>query len=354
MAGFDDNNSLVKSGKKGLTIANNESLSKSGKLGANQGTLTHVDHWGNLNQTVTPPPTPVWTLVENDSTLDFKALHPTATAFQFIVVGGGGGGHSGAGLQSNGTQSILNRSGGTGGGRVSGTIPASMITAAFNFVIGQGGTGGKSSVMTSGAAIATGNAGTGGTNSRISIGATTLVTALGGKSGVDPTGSGGSFAGGITATVATSTATPTRIIGNAGEYTTQAVAGGSGGNCAARNTNQSTIFTAARGQANQAGNFGERGVSTSTTSTGNATSGSNGANGDITASAVNSLGSGGGGGGTAAQVGFKGGNGGNGGFPGGAGGAGGHGTYGSALNGQKVAGDGGNGAKGAIIWRPVF
>jgi hypothetical protein len=354
MSGFDDNNSLVNSGKKGLTISDSNSLSFSGKLGANQGTLTHVDHFGNLNQTVTPPPTPVWTVVDTNSTLDFKALHPTATAFQFVVVGGGGGGHSGAGTQSIGTQAVLNRSGGTGGGRVSGTIPASMITGAFNFVIGNGGNGGQASIMTSGANLAAGSAGTAGTNSTISIGASVLVTALGGKSGPDPTGSGGSFASGITATVNTSTNATTRVIANANEFTTQAIAGGSGGNNAARETNQSVRYTAARGQANQAGNFGERGVSTSTSSVGNAIAGLNGANGDITASAVNSLGSGGGGGGTAAQVGFKGGNGGNGGFPGGAGGAGGHGTYGSALNGQKVAGDGGNGAKGAIIWRPVF
>lgn len=57
MSDFDFNNVLNKSGKLGKKITENDSLSKTGKIGANQGDYTHVDIAGNLNppQSTTPP-----------------------------------------------------------------------------------------------------------------------------------------------------------------------------------------------------------------------------------------------------------------------------------------------------------
>lgn len=57
MSGFDFNNVLNKSGRLNKLITESDALSKTGKLGANQGNYTHVDIAGNLNppQSTTPP-----------------------------------------------------------------------------------------------------------------------------------------------------------------------------------------------------------------------------------------------------------------------------------------------------------
>jgi hypothetical protein len=387
MSGFDNNNSLVKSGKKGLTIADNESLSKSGKLGANQGTLTHVDHWGNLNPNITPPPpTSTWTMEDATVTKDLLALHPTAIGFEFVTVGGGAGGTGGY-VRANVTQSMFGQPPGSGGGVSKVSLTAAQATGNVTITVGAGGSGGIGAIAGATALMIMGGKGGDGGTSKITIGGVDFCVATGGK-GV-ATGSNaactiwsiegkGNFAnGGVVqgVTAATATINPTgcgagscppvqatgyttssfELASNIPAWSVVATGPGSGGVSGGHGTSATSVFSSQAGQKTTNNSIsGAAGASSNTlTSPGLGAGNGNDGTWDAT-NGITSFGTGGGGGGSASQSGFQGNFGGIGGFPGAGGGAGGNGTWKSNVATFKMGGDGGNGGKGCVLWRPIF
>jgi hypothetical protein len=296
-------------------------------------------------------PTALWIVETTTTTKDLKALYPTATAFEFKIVGAGGGGR-GSGARQINTQSSSNAAGGSGGGYTNITISASSFTAPATLEVGLGGVGGAAAIY-AGAFIAGGNATSGGA-SAVKIGATILADAKGGNGSI----LGGWPLGGVGATLRGGQ--DANITGISGLYGTSGASRLTGANVPPMPTATSTgagganagftTSTAIRtGQVGQNSSTGALGGVAGTPNLNSITlsAGGNGQNGVALTDGTLLFGGGGGAGGMGSNNNTKAGNGGNGGFPGGGGGAAGVGT-------TTTSGIGGNGANGVIMWRPIF
>ena len=298
---------------------------------------------------VTPPAT-LWTVETTTTTKDLLALYPTATAFEFKIVGAGGSGRGGAARHIN-TQSNINSGTASGGGYTNITIPASSFTAPATLEVGMGSDGSAGAI--NGSTSVTAGPGTTGGSSAVKIGATVLADAKGGN------GATGNWAvGGVGLTLNGGQAD--NITGISGFYGTNSASKGtgfspppmsiststgSGGACASFTTSTAIRFS----QAGQNASTGALGGSAGNPNTNDYILGKGGDGQDGAALSDGTLlfGAGGGGGGLGFNNSTKGSNGGDGGFPGAAGGNGGSGT-------TAPGGKGGRGANGVIMWRPIF
>ena len=307
----------------------------------------------SINVTVNDvsPPSSLWTIETSTTTKDLKALHPTATGFEFKIVGAGGGGR-GSGARQINTQSSSNAAGGSGGGYTTTIIPASSFTAPATLEVGLGGVGGVAAIY-AGAFIAGGNATSGGA-SAVKIGATVLADAKGGNGSI----LGGWPLGGVGLTL--NGGQDANITGISGLYGTGGASRLTGANVPPMPTGTSTgagganagftTSTAIRtGQVGQNSSTGALGGVTGTPNLNSITlsAGGNGQDGVALTDGTLRFGGGGGSGGMGSNNNTKGGNGGHGGWPGAGGGAAGVGT-------TTTSGIGGNGANGVIMWRPIF
>jgi hypothetical protein len=301
------------------------------------------------------PPSSLWTIETSTTTKDLKALHPTATGFEFKIVGAGGGGVGGYWRQIN-TQSAANSSAGSGGGYTTTIIPASSFTGPATLEVGLGGAGGGISINP---APAHGQAGKAGGTSAVKIGATVLADAKGGNFGSSggawPYGGVGlTLNGGSAANISgTSTVSPlhglTSDSRTSGGATAPALATslstGSGGTFSGFTTS-TAIRVSQKGQDASTGAIGGA-AGTPNLNSVTLSAGGNGQDGVALTDGTLNFGAGGGGGGMGSNNNVLGGNGGNGGWPGGGGGSGGSSTL--------VRGSvGGAGANGVIMWRPIF
>lgn len=333
-----------------------------------------------LNLTTCAPLSSTWVEVASTSTIDVKALYPTAKSFDFIVVGGGGGGVGGF-VRAVTTNSMFAQAGGSGGGVSQSNVLASAITGPLTFTIGAGGEGGAGRTPTTTSAYYMGYKGKDGGDSVVSLGATALVTAPGGKGISNQSnnslwpggGIGSTFTGGQAPNLTSPNSTTTVGVNSAVEAST-----GYGSSAYKIITDIPAWATTASGPGagGTSGGFGNTATSARNSQNGQATTGSStvgqagakstvvgtdggaGTNGsDFTfdpVTGVINFGTGGGAGGSNSAAGGKGGNGGNGGRGGAGGGAGGNGTFATSLAGQQSSGNGGRGGDGVILYRPVY
>jgi hypothetical protein len=295
-------------------------------------------------------PTALWIVETTTTTKDLKALYPTATAFEFKIVGAGGSGRGGAARHVN-TLSNTNSGTASGGGYTKITIPASSFTAPATLEVGMGGAG-SAGAINGGAPVTAGPGITGGT-SAVKIGATVLADAKGGNGatgnwavgGVGLTLNGGQANNitGISGFYGTNSAS--KGIGFSPPPMSTSISTGSGGACASFTTSTAIRFS----QAGQNASTGALGGAAGTPNTNDYILGKGGDGQDGAALSDGTLlfGAGGGGGGLGFNNSTKGSNGGDGGFPGAAGGNGGSGT-------TAPGGKGGRGANGVIMWRPKY
>jgi hypothetical protein len=295
-------------------------------------------------------PTTLWIVETSTTTKDLKALYPTATAFEFKIVGAGGSGRGGAARHVN-TLSNTNSGTASGGGYTKITIPASSFTAPATLEVGMGGAG-SAGAINGGAPVTAGPGITGGT-SAVKIGATVLADAKGGNGatgnwavgGVGLTLNGGQANNitGISGFYGTNSAS--KGIGFSPPPMSTSISTGSGGACASFTTSTAIRFS----QAGQNASTGALGGAAGTPNTNDYILGKGGDGQDGAALSDGTLlfGAGGGGGGLGFNNSTKGSNGGDGGFPGAAGGNGGSGT-------TAPGGKGGRGANGVLMWRPIF
>ena len=148
-------------------------------------TVTATNSAGSTSTTVNlttcaTTPTSEWVPVSTTSTLDLLALYPTATSFQFIAVGGGGGGVGGF-SRAVVTNSMYAQAGGSSGAVSTSTVARAGITGAVTFTVGAGGAGGAGAPVKPVQDYSMGFKGGDGGNSVVSVGASTLLTAGGGK-----------------------------------------------------------------------------------------------------------------------------------------------------------------------------
>jgi hypothetical protein len=329
----------------GSSVATNYTFTATNSAG------TDTDSINVTVDAVTPPAT-LWIVETTTTTKDLKALYPTATAFEFKIVGAGGGGCGTYTRQIN-TQSSNNNAGGSGGGYTNITIPSSSFTAPATLEVGLGGAGGLSSVATT----QWGFAGMPGGASSVKIGAIVLADAKGGNEGgfgslkwplggVGLTLNGGQAANitGISGFHGTGSAS--RGIGTSPAPMPTGTSTGAGGAFAGFTTS-----TAVRiGQVGQNASTGAIGGATGATNVNDVILGAGAKGGDGAALTDGTLlfGAGGGSGGMGSNNNQGGGNGGNGGWPGAGGGAAGPATL------KVNTGVGGAGANGVIMWRPIF
>jgi hypothetical protein len=325
------------------TVATNYTFTATNSAG------TDTDSINVTVDAVTPPAT-VWTVETSTTTKDLKALYPTATAFEFKIVGAGGSGRGGAARHIN-TLSNTNSGTASGGGYTNITIPASSFTAPATLEVGMGGAG-SAGAINGGAPVTAGPGITGGT-SAVKIGATVLADAKGGNGatgnwavgGVGLTLNGGQANNitGISGFYGTNSAS--KGIGFSPPPMSTSISTGSGGACASFTTSTAIRFS----QAGQNASTGALGGAAGTPNTNDYILGKGGDGQDGAALSDGTLlfGAGGGGGGLGFNNSTKGSNGGDGGFPGAAGGNGGSGT-------TAPGGKGGRGANGVIMWSPKY
>jgi hypothetical protein len=327
----------------GASVATNYTFTATNSVGTDTDSI-------NVTVDAVTPPAALWIVETTTTTKDLKALYPTATAFEFKIVGAGGGGRGGSARQVN-TQSNNNSSGGSGGGYTTLTIPSSSITAATILNVGIGGVGGNGAI--NGGSFVSGANGTTGGTSSVMIGSTILADAKGGNGG------GANWPlGGIGTTLNGGQAN--NITGISGLYGTSSASKGIGISPSPMDISTSTGSGAANASftTSTAIRDGQIGQNASTGAIGGVAgavnlndhilgAGANGSDGTTLTDGTLTFGAGGGAGGLGFNNNTKGGNGGNGGFPGGGGAAGGSST-------TAIAGKGGNGANGVIIWRPIF
>jgi len=295
-------------------------------------------------------PDALWTVETTTTTKDLLALHPTATAFEFKIVGAGGSGRGGAARHIN-TQSNTNSGTASGGGYTNITIPASSFTAAATLEVGMGSAGSAGAINTS-TSVTAGPGITGGT-SAVKIGATVLADAKGGN------GATGNWAvGGVGLTLKGGQAD--NITGISGFYGTSSASRGTGTSPAPMPTSTSTgagganagFTTSTAVRIGQVGQTASTGALSGVSGTANLndfilSAGANGQDGVALTDGTLTFGAGGSAGGMGSNNNTKSGNGGNGGFPGGGGGTAGNST-------TALAGKGGNGGDGILMWRPIF
>jgi hypothetical protein len=327
----------------GSSVATNYTFTATNSVG------TDTDSINVTVDAVTPPAT-LWIVETTTTTKDLKALYPTATAFEFKIVGAGGSGRGGAARHIN-TQSNTNSGTASGGGYTNITIPASSFTAPATLEVGMGSAGSAGAI--NGASSVTAGPGITGGTSAVKIGATTLADAKGGNGatgnwavgGVGLTLNGGQANNitGITGFYGTNSAS--KGIGFSPPPMSTSTSTGSGGACASFTTSTAIRFS----QAGQNASTGAIGGVAGNPNTNDYILGKGGDGQDGSALTDGTLlfGAGGGGGGLGFNNSTKGSNGGDGGFPGGAGGNGGSGT-------TAPGGNAGRGANGVIMWRPIF
>jgi hypothetical protein len=329
----------------GSSVATNYTFTATNSVGTDTDSI-------NVTVDAVTPPSSLWTIETSTTTKDLLALHPTATGFEFKIVGAGGGGCGTYTRQIN-TQSANNNAGGSGGGYTTTIIPASSFTAPATLEIGIGGTGGLSSVATA----QWGFAGMPGGASSVKIGAIVLADAKGGNEG--GFGSLKWPLGGVGLTL--NGGQSANITGISGFHGTGSASKGIGTSPAPMPTGTSTgaggafagftTSTAIRvGQVGQNASTGAIGGATGATNVNDVIlgAGANGQDGAALTDGTLLFGAGGGSGGMGSNNNQGGGNGGNGGFPGGGGGAAGSATL------KVNTGVGGSGANGVIMWRPIF